>query len=124
MKYLNVSLSGLTGRHHPALSNLVTTRVVTLSRPHIKMLAGNYLIYKMKSEQSGGSPLCKICSTDSDETISDVISTCQGLAVERERTLKQFEELCLSTKNLIRFENIKNNEDLLCQFIMDPTSLN
>ena len=78
----------------------------------------------MKSEQSGGSPLCKICSSDSDETISHVISTCQGLAVERERILKQFEELCLSTKNLIRFEDIKNNEDLLCQFILDPTSLN
>ena len=88
MKYLNVSTSCLRGNHHPALSNQITTREVTLSRPHIKLLAGNYLTYKMKSEQSGGSPRCRICTSGNDETVSHVISTCQGLAVERERLLQ------------------------------------
>ena len=124
MRYLNVSTSGLRGRHHPALSNQVTTREVTLSRPHIKMLAGNFLTYKIKSDQSGGSPRCRLCTSGNDETISHLISTCLGLAVERDRILLQFEELCILTKNQIRFNDICNNEDLLCQFILDPTSLN
>ena len=97
MKYLNVSTSCLRGNHHPALSNQITTREVTLSRPHIKLLAGNYLTYKMKSEQSGGSPRCRICPSGNYETVSHVISTCQGLAVERERLLLQYEDLCIST---------------------------
>ena len=38
MKYLNVSTFGLRGRRHPALSNLITTKEVKQSRPHIKFL--------------------------------------------------------------------------------------
>ena len=38
MKYLNVSMLGLSGRHHPALSGLVTTQDVRKSKAHIKML--------------------------------------------------------------------------------------
>ena len=34
MKYLNVSASGLRGRHHPALSNLETTHEVKIARQH------------------------------------------------------------------------------------------
>ena len=75
MSFLHVSTIGLRGRHHPALSNMITTHEVKLSRPHIKFLSGNYLTYQIKSEQSGGSPLCRICQ--SDETVSHVISTCQ-----------------------------------------------
>ena len=38
MNYLNVSTTGLRGRHHPALSYMITTREVKLSRPHVKLL--------------------------------------------------------------------------------------
>ena len=41
MKYINVSTNGLRGRHHPALSNMVLSREVKLSRPHLKFLSGN-----------------------------------------------------------------------------------
>ena len=62
MSYLNVSLSGLRGRHHPALSQMITTREVQTARPHIKLLAGNYLTYKIKADQSGGvSPVQNLC---------------------------------------------------------------
>ena len=36
MKYLNVSVIGLRGRHHPSLSNLLTTHDVQKSRAHLK----------------------------------------------------------------------------------------
>jgi hypothetical protein len=85
MKYLNVSTIGLRGRHHPALSSMITTQDVKLSRPHLKLLAGNYLTYKIKADQSGGSPLCRICTSGHEETVSHVISSCQAMAVERDR---------------------------------------
>ena len=124
MKYLNVSTMGLRGRYHPALSNMVTTGEVKLARPHLKFLSGNYLTYKVKSDQSGGNPHCRICTTGSDETVSHVISTCQGMALERQRLLAEFENLCQFTKNEINFASISSNEEILCQFILDPTSLN
>ena len=103
MKYLNVSTTGLSGRHHPALSNLITTHEVRLSRPHLKFLAGNYLTYKIKAEQSGGSPHCRIC-TLGPESISHVISSCSGMNVERERMFNEFRSLCKLTKNCINFD--------------------
>ena len=121
---LNVSTSGLRGRHHPALSNLITTHQVKLSRPHLKFLAGNYLTYKIKADQSGGLPHCRICATDCDETISHVISTCTGMTVQRERVLKEIKQLCKLTKNQINFDKLSESENGLCQFILDPTSLN
>ena len=124
MKYLNVSTIGLRGRHHPALANMSSAQVVRLSRPHIKFLAGNYLTYQIKSEQSGGSPLCRICPTECTETVSHVISTCTGMAAERGRLLIEYSQLCKKTMNHIEFDEILKNEDTLCQFILDLLSLN
>ena len=124
MKYFNVSTIGLRGRHHPALSNMVLSREVKLSRPHLKFLSGNYLTYKIKSDQSGGSARCRICFSGSDESVCHVISVCQGLAVQRNKILEEFKQLCTLTKNHIQFDEISDNEEVLCQFILDPTSLN
>ena len=123
MKYLNISTLGLRGRHQ-ALSNMITTNDVKLSRPHVKFLAGNYLTYQIRSEQSGGSPRCRICPTECPETVSHVISTCSGMAVERERLLTEFSDLCTKTKNEIIFQEISKDEETLCQFILDTLSLN
>ena len=53
--------------------------------------------YKIKSDQSGGSPRCRICETGADETVSHVVSTCQGLVVEREKILADLSKLCIFT---------------------------
>ena len=52
MKYFNVSLHGLSGRHHPALSGVFTTEDVKRSRCHIKMLIEDYYTYQIKGEHS------------------------------------------------------------------------
>ena len=52
LKYLNVSVIGLSGCHHPALSGVLTVTDVKKSRSHIKMLIGDLFTYEMKSEQS------------------------------------------------------------------------
>ena len=124
MTYLNVTASGLSGRHHPALNNLITTREVQLSWPHIKFLAGNYFTYKMKADRSGGSARCRICLSGSDETSSHILATCQGLAEVRVKILPEFKTLCKLSQNKINFEKICQAEETLAQFILDPTSLN
>ena len=37
MQYLNVSLLGLTGRAHPAITGVTTTHEVQKMRPHLKI---------------------------------------------------------------------------------------
>ena len=123
MTYLNVTTAGLTGRHHPALSNLITTHDVKLSRPHLKFLSGNYLTYSIKATQSGGSSHCRIC-LDPCETVRHIITSCSGMNAEREKLLQEYKSLCINTQNKIDFEQISEDEALLCQFILDPTSLN
>ena len=124
MTFFNVAALGLRGRHHPALSNMATTNEVRISRPHLKMLSGNYLTYKMKSEQSGGSPLCRLCSSGQEESLSHVISSCEGLSVERTKIFDEFRQMCNLTKNSINFDEISNSEHNLTQFMLDPISLN
>ena len=50
LKYLNISVMGLSGRHHAAPSGLLTVMDVRKSRPHLKMLVGDFYTYEMKSE--------------------------------------------------------------------------
>ena len=59
MKYLNVSVSGLRGKRHPVLSNMVTASDVLKSRPHLKMLCNDYFTFEKRASQSGGSPHCR-----------------------------------------------------------------
>ena len=124
MKYLNVSTIGLRGRHHPALADMKTTHDVRLSRPHLKLLSGNYLTYQTKANQSGGSPRCRLCTSGQEESVSHVVSTCLAMAAEREKIFSEYENMCKLTKNKINFEEILQSEETTCQFILDPTSLN
>ena len=95
MEYFNVSTIGLRGRHHPALSGMINTREIQQSRPHLKFLAGNYLTSGIKAEQSGGAPHCRICLNES-ESVSRIISSCVGLADQREKLLIELEQFMLS----------------------------
>ena len=123
MEYLNVSAFGLRGRHHPALSGMINTREVQQSRSHLKFLTGNYLTYKRKAEQSGGSAHCRICMNESEST-SHIIASCMGMSDQRTKLLSELEQLCTKTRNKIDFAKILANEQVLCQFILDPSSLN
>ena len=126
MKYLNVSLSGLRGRHHPALANIITTTEVQKSRIHLKMLAGDYFTYEVKSDQSGGSPHCRSCSDPSKpvENLQHIVSTCSAYSDIRERISVEYKEICNTLKSNISFEEIYSDSELFCQFVLDPASFN
>ena len=126
MIYLNVSLTGLRGRHHPALSGLLTTKQVSQARIHLKMLAGDYFTYSVKSKQSGGSPYCRSCTPpeQKEEDILHILAVCDKYSDIRDRMLPQFHALCMQAKSNVKFEEMRSQFDTLTQFILDPSSFN
>ena len=140
MSFLNVSVSGLRGRRHPALSNLLTTIDVQKSRPHLKMLCNDYYTYKKRAGQSGGSPHCRSCPATNQDTpddtaqtdevtghtedLSHILTDCLAYTDIRKRILPEFEQLCLLSNSGVNFNGIMKNKTNLCQFILDPSSLN
>ena len=124
LQYLNVSLLGLSGRRHPSLSGIFTVTDVRKSRHHIKMLTGDLFTYEKKSEQLGGSPFCRLCSEDKNESVSHILTSCSVYTELRTRILKEFEQLCEKSKSGVNFSEIMQDNTTLCQFVLDPTSMN
>ena len=125
MKYMHVSLSGLNGKRHPALNNLISSHEVKKSRIHLKILAGDYLTYEVKSNQSGGSPSCRSCDPPSPiENMTHILTTCETYCDIKQRIMPELEELCSQSKSNVDFLQVKNDSEILCQFILDPASFN
>ena len=123
MKYLNVALTGLRNRAHPAISYVSTVKEVRNMRPHLKFLTGDYLTYDKRSRQSGGSPHCRLCQKKGEnETTSHLISRCEALNSPRRRILSEILALCETHK--INIQSQFKNSETLTQFILDPCSLN
>ena len=136
MTYLNVQLSGLTGQHHPALYGILTTRDVERLRPHIKMLAGDYLTYsRMVLDRKGeGDPSCRMCSNShspqpvASETLEHILTECIGTAEVRERLFPELLNTLLSVEPDHPFLSLPPKlhtlDITLTQFILDCTSFN
>ena len=122
MKFFNVSLLGLRGRHHPAVGNINETSQVINMRPHLKMLTGDYLTYEKKSQQSGGMPHCRICISGESESLVHVIGCCLALSEPRNRIMSEIDQLCQFNGFLMR--DYYANPEELTQFILDPSSMN
>ena len=123
MRYFDISLIGLNGRLHPAASNVSTSHNVKKMRPHLKMLAGHYLTYEDQSLQSGGSPLCRLCSEESlPESLEHLISRCSGLLEIRKSILESIQNLCENSGLNIKLNNFSHSQ--LTQFLLDPSSNN
>ena len=127
MKYLNTSLTGLRGRLHPALSNIVTTQEVKKSRIHIKMLVGDYYTYTndVKSFRSGGSPQCRACSDPtSREDLVHILTQCISYREIRERIILEYSEALISSESQLSMDDVLETNENLCQFILDHSSIN
>ena len=129
MLYLNVSIKGLNGRPHPALSGVVTTQGVQKLRAHLKMLTDDLYTYEKKAKYQGGSSQCRLCTvsdqtTQNTEDLVHILTICNTYTETRLRILLQMEILCMRAQNNINFKNILANRKQLTQFILDCTSLN
>ena len=138
MRFLNIGLSGLTGRHHPALSAVYTTRDSERLRPHLKMLTGDYLTYSrvaLDNKYGGeGDPSCRICRSTQphhpapSETIEHIITQCRGTAEVRERLFPELLMLLLTIEPnhayITHPPKLHSNDLTLAQFLLDCTSFN
>ena len=134
MSFLNIQLIGLTGRHHPALFGIETTRDVQRLKPHIKMLSGDYLTYsRIALDNKGvGDPSCRICRTSQSvplvppDTVQHILTECRGTAEVRERLFPELLNLLLSVEPNHAFLSSLNEfcGNNLAQFLLDCTSFN
>jgi hypothetical protein len=128
LQYLNVQAIGLTARPHPVLAWVLTTQDVTTVRPHIKMLAGDYICYANLAHDRGLDPHCRLCHLLSHhpapaENMEHLLTRCRATADTRERIIPEILNTVATSfpQNKILFSP---NHNLLTQFILDCSSLN
>ena len=91
LEFLNVQVTGLTGRPHPVFPGVLTTHEVVRSRVHVKMLAGYYPCFAYLSSDRGqdaSCPLCKKVDPHQPAAVEDVLhllTRCKGTADTRTR---------------------------------------
>ena len=124
MTYLNVNLSGLSGRTHPALRDITISQQVTKMRPHLKMLCNDYYTYEQKAKYQGGSPICRLCSMDKPENVEHILTICPNYSVVRGRVILEMKNLLKNIDYIQTYEPIFSNIQNLTQFILDCTSAN
>lgn len=129
LEFLNVQVTGLTGRPHPVLSGILTTQEVTRSRVHVKMLAGDYPCFAYLSSDRGqdaSCPLCKHVDPHQPAAVEDMVhllTRCRGTADTRTRltpVLLNVISKHFPTNSILE----QPNHVHLTQLILDPTSLN
>ena len=126
LSFLNVQTLGLTGRSHPSLHCLLTTHDVKIARPHLKMLAGDYMCYYFLWKDRGYDPQCRLCpsSENLEETITHILVQCRGTHETRSGILPKL--LNTISSFFPHNEMLLPNTDafIAAQFIIDCTSLN
>ena len=92
------------------------------------MLSGDYLTYSMKASHSGGSSHCRICKSKANivlrETTEHILTSCGTYDEIRERIFPQYESILKNSKLKCSLRDFQENNEKLCQFLLDPTSLN
>ena len=58
------------------------------------------------------------------ESIIHVIAVCSGMTNVRQKLLEELRQLCSQTRSNINLDEISHDKKSLCQFILDPSSLN
>ena len=128
LQYLNVQATGLTYRPHPMLSWILTTQDVMLSRPHIKMLAGDLLCYSFLAHDRGIHSHCRLCQALSPhvappEDYEHVLTACRATADTRDSKLPGLYNIIAQYFVHHRLLTMPSHS-LLSQLIIDCMSLN
>ena len=127
MKYLNVSLSGLSRQPHPPLLNIRTTQDVKKLRIHLKFLTGDYCTAeRLAIDQPSLDPHCKLCLANGiteKESIAHILTTCHATSEIRRRIYPDLLNTVLQVQPTSKILENPSSEQLT-QFILDCTSLN
>ena len=81
---------------------------------------------KSRVDNTGGDPFCVLClkirNENFIEDVKHILIICKSYCNIRDNYLPKYEQL-LSTSH-INFKELCENQDDLCQFILDPSSMN
>ena len=129
LKFLNIQVSGLSGRPHPTLASIISTQQVTVARTHIKMLAGDYPCSAYIGADRNKDRFCRLCRhyypqhNPPTEDMVHLLVICRCTADTRAGILPEL-------LNIISYHFPNNtilhnpNHTNLTQLLLDPTSLN
>ena len=121
MRFLNVQLSGLSGRPHPALQNIQTTQDCKKLRLHLKFLTCDLITDTDKSTPILACTLCSASITDSTE---HVLVTCRALSEVRRRLFPELMNTVLQVQPMSGILYADVPPLILTQFILDCSSPN
>ena len=111
------------------LSQLLTTQDVVLVRPHVKILAGDYLCYAFLAHDRGISPHCRLCHDLSPhlaappEDYEHLLTSCRATTDTRDSRmpglLNTVAQYCVNNRLLSQ-----TSHPHMTQFLIDCASLN
>ena len=112
----------------PVLAWVLTTQDVSILRPHLKMLAVDYLCYDHLGCDRGTDPCCRLCQTFSNhpapaEDMVHLLARCRATEDIRNRVLPDLMNI-LAKFHLTNRLLSASSHDHLTQFILDCSSLN
>ena len=97
-------------------------------RPHVKMLAGDYLCFSTLARERGSNPECKLCPSSPHRPspavdMIHILTRCRGTADTRQRMVP---ELFNTVSKYFPLNNLLIQQDhaILTQFILDSSSPN
>ena len=98
-------------------------------RPHLKMLCGDYYTFEQKAKYQGGSPQCRLCTSEDNnieniENIEHILTTCPNYSDVRERVITEMKTIIEGIDYIQTSEQIFSYKDIMTQFILDCTSAN
>ena len=124
MKYLNVQLSGLSGRPHPILHNISNTLDVKKLRVHLKFLTSDFLTNERLSlDRPGVSAACDLCH-DPTDSIEHILTSCLSTSEVRSRLYPELVNTVAQVQPMSTILHYHPPPHILTQFILDCTSLN
>ena len=122
MTYFNVSTLGLLGKCQLAISGALTSAEVKGMRIHVKMLSGDFLTFKKRSQQTDKiSPMCRRWGRE-EEDIKHILTS--HLSEKRKGIIHEISQICTQSVSNIDFNLIQSNQKDFAQFLLDPGSLN
>ena len=125
MEFLNVQLSGLSGKPHPVLTSVCTTRDVTKLRIHLKFLTGDYPSNSRLAKDRGtNDPHCRLCASPLED-IQHILTECRATAEPRQRLLPDLFNTLHSISPDSKILDVSTlTNSVLTQFILDCGSPN
>ena len=121
MRFLNVNLTGLSGRPHPALKNIETTQDCKKLRLYLKFLTCDLITDTDSSTSSLACSLCTAVITDSTE---HVLVSCRKLSEVRNRLFPELMNKVSQVQPMSGILSANVPPLILTQFILDCSSPN